>query len=181
VRDADVAGLYDEVSATIAELRNLLSVTDPRWELFGLSIPANPTVPEGVGSLTVTAAGVGRLLVAWSYAVRAEYYRVFRKRVEVDDEAVNVAYPRDLEYTLKDLTPGTTVEVFVVPMNGAGGGGFADGGGRGAVTRSGTRVLGGGCGFLAGPRHRARQNVCLAVGGRLFLHSSLQDETVRPP
>ena len=48
--------------------------------------------------------------------------RVFRKRVGVDDEAVNVADPRDLEFTLKDLTPGTTVEVFVVPMNEAGAG-----------------------------------------------------------
>ena len=123
VGGGDVDGLYDEVSGTIAELRGLLSVTDPRWELFGLNIPANPTVPEGVGSLTVTAAGVGRLLAAWTYAVRAEYYRVFLKRVGVDDEAVNVADPRDLEYTLKDLTPGTTVEVFVVPMNGAGAGG----------------------------------------------------------
>ena len=28
--------------------------------------------------------------------------------------------PRDLESTGKDLTPGTTIEAYVVPMNGAG-------------------------------------------------------------
>jgi hypothetical protein len=33
-----------------------------------------------------------------------------------------VADPTDLEGTLKYLTPGTTVEVFVVPRNGAGAG-----------------------------------------------------------
>jgi hypothetical protein len=30
--------------------------------------------------------------------------------------------PKDLEFTLKNLTPGTTVEVYVVPMNEAGAG-----------------------------------------------------------
>lgn len=122
VRDADVEALYQEVSATINELGDLLSVTDPRWELFGLNIPANPTVPLGVGSLTLSGAGTGRLLAQWPYAVRAEYYRLFLKRVGVDEEAVNIADPKDLAFTLKDLTPGTTVEVYVVPMNGAGAG-----------------------------------------------------------
>lgn len=122
VRDADVDALYDEVSATIGELRDLLSITDTRWELFGLNIPANPTVPLGVESLTLTAAGTGRLLAEWTYAVRAEYYRLFLKRLGEDEEPVNIADPKDLEYTLKNLTPGTTVEVYIVPMNEAGAG-----------------------------------------------------------
>jgi len=54
--------------------------------------------------------------------VRAEYYRLFLKRVGIDEEAVNIADPKDLGYTLKDLAPGTTVEVHVVPMNEAGAG-----------------------------------------------------------
>lgn len=121
-RDADVEALYQEVSGTIGELGDLLSVTDPRWELFGLNIPANPTAPLGVASLTLTEAGAGRLLAQWPYAVRAEYYRLFLKRVGIDEEAVNIADPKDLGYTLKDLAPGTTVEVHVVPMNDAGAG-----------------------------------------------------------
>jgi hypothetical protein len=120
VRDGDVEALYAEVSGTITELRGLLTDNDPRWEIFGLNIPANPSAPLGVSALTVTAAGAGRELVAWPYAVRAEYYRVFLKRVGTDAEFINVDDPRDLEYTLKDLTPGTTIEVYVVPMNDGG-------------------------------------------------------------
>jgi hypothetical protein len=121
-RDADVNALFEEVSETISELEDLLEDTDPRWEIFGLNIPANPSAPLGVASLTVTAAGAGRELAAWTYAVRAESYRLFLKRTGVDAEPVNIADPADLEYTIKDLTPGTTIEVYVVPRNDGGDG-----------------------------------------------------------
>jgi len=108
------------VSSTISELDDLLEATDPRWEIFGLNIPANPNPPESVATLSVTTSGTGRELSTWSYAVRAEYYRVFLKRVGVDTEFIKVADPRDLEYTVKDLTPGTSIELYVVPMNDGG-------------------------------------------------------------
>jgi hypothetical protein len=122
VRDADVEALYDEVSATITELDDRLPADDPRWELFGLNIPAHPTPPLGVTGLTSTAAGTGRELLAWPYAVRADYYRVYLKRSGVDEDFVNIADPKDLEYTLKDLPPDTEISVYVVPMNEAGAG-----------------------------------------------------------
>ncbi len=121
-RDGDVTGLFKEVSGTIGEIGESLADDDARWEVFGLNIPANPNAPLGVSSLTVTTAGPGRELVAWSYAVRAEYYRVFLKRVGVDVAAVNVADPKDLETVLKALTVGSTIEVYVVPMNAGGAG-----------------------------------------------------------
>lgn len=122
VRDNDVDALFEEVSETTGELDDLLADNDPRWEIFGLNIPANPSAPGGVATLTVTAAGTGRELAAWPYAARAEYYRVFLKRVGVDADPVNIADPHDLEYTLKSLTPGGTIEVYVVPMNDGGAG-----------------------------------------------------------
>ena len=121
-RDADVEALYQEVSGTIGELGDLMGAADPRWEVFGLNIPAGPNPPLGVASLTVTAAGPGRELAAWPYAVRAEYYRLFLKRIGVDADFVNVADARDLEHTFKGLTPGTTIEAYVVPMNDGGAG-----------------------------------------------------------
>ena len=121
-RDGDVDGLFKEVSGTIGEIGEALADDDARWEVFGLNIPANPNAPLGVSSLTVTTAGPGRELVAWPYAVRAEYYRVFLKRVGVDASPVNVADPRDLETVLKTLTAGSTIEVYVVPMNAGGAG-----------------------------------------------------------
>jgi hypothetical protein len=122
VHDADIDALFDEVSSTISELEDLLEPTDPRWEIFGLNIPANPNPPEGVATLSVTTAGTGRELAAWPYAVRAEDYRVFLKRVGVDTEFINVADPHDLEYTVRDLTPGSTIEIYVVPINDGGAG-----------------------------------------------------------
>jgi hypothetical protein len=121
-RDADVAALFDEVSMTISELRDLLTDTDPRWENFGLNIPANPNPPEGVTALTVTAAGAGREHLEWPYGPRADYYRVFLKRIGTDTDFINVADPRDLEYTHKGLTAGSTIETYVVPMNDGGAG-----------------------------------------------------------
>lgn len=122
VRDADVDALFDEVSDTISELHEVLSDTDPLWEIFGLNIPANPNPPLGVSAFTITSAGAGRELLSWHYAVRAEYYRVFIKRVGIDAEFINVDDPKDLEYTMKNLAPGSTIEAYVVPMNGGGAG-----------------------------------------------------------
>jgi hypothetical protein len=78
------------------------------------TIPADPPPPEGVSALTVTAAGTGRERAEWPYSPRAEYYRVFIKRVGTDADFVNVADPKDLEHTEKGLTPGSTIEAYVV-------------------------------------------------------------------
>jgi hypothetical protein len=121
-RDADYDALFDEVSMTIAELRDELADDDARWELFGLNVPAHPNPPEGVGSLVLTAAGAGRVLFSWLYAVRAEYYRIFLKRVGVDTEFINVDDANDLEYIAKALAPGSTIEGYIVPMNSGGAG-----------------------------------------------------------
>ena len=121
-RDADVEALYQEVSGTTNELSDLLGPTDPRWEIFGLNIPAKPNPPLGVASLTVTSAGASRELAEWPYAVRADYFRVMLLRVGIDTEPVNVGDAHDLEFTLKNLTPGTTIEVTVIPMNEGGAG-----------------------------------------------------------
>ena len=121
-RDTDVDALFDEVSETISELHDVLSDTDPLWEIFGLNIPASPNPPLGVSALTITAAGTGRELLSWPYAVRSEYYRVFIKRVGIDADFINVDDPKDLEYIAKNLTAGTTIEAYVVPMNKGGAG-----------------------------------------------------------
>jgi hypothetical protein len=57
LRDADKRGLFDEVSGTIRELGDLIAADDPRWEAFGLNIPANPNPPEPVSAATLTAVG----------------------------------------------------------------------------------------------------------------------------
>lgn len=120
LRDADVDALFAEVSGTTSELRGLLAADDARWENFGLNIPASPNPPEAVTALTVTASGTGQELVQWQRARRATYYRVFRQVDGVDAEPQFAGRDSDLEFTLKDLTPGTTVHVYVVAANDGG-------------------------------------------------------------
>jgi hypothetical protein len=117
MRDADVEALYDEVSGGIAEVRDLLTADDPRWETLGLNIPANPNPPEPVASLTLTAAGTGRELAEWPHARRATYYRVFIQVQGVDADFRFVDRTEDLDFILKDLTPGATIAVHIVAAN----------------------------------------------------------------
>lgn len=117
LRDADKDALFDEVSGTIRELGELLAADDPRWETFGLNIPANPNPPEPVASLTMTAVGTGREELAWPAATRATYYRVFIKIQGVDTDFRFLKRDSDLDHTLTDLTPGATVSAFVIAAN----------------------------------------------------------------
>ena len=98
-------------------IRVLLADDDPRWETFGLNIPANPNPPEPVASLTMTAVGTGREELAWPAATRATYYRVFIKIHGVDTDFRFLKRDSDLDHTLTDLTPGTTVSAYVIAAN----------------------------------------------------------------
>lgn len=120
VRDADKAALFDEVSGTTTELSGLLAEDDPRWENFGLNIPANPNPPEPVSAVTMTAVGTGREELAWSAATRATYYRLFHKVEGVDTDFQFIKRDSDLDHTFTDLTPGATVSAYVIAANAGG-------------------------------------------------------------
>lgn len=118
LRRARVRGLIDELATLIAE-------DDPRWEAFGLNIPANPSAPEGIASLTVTPQAGGKLHLLWSYATRMTGTRLLTKRMsgaEIDDEFVNAGTADGLEKTLAGFVAGVTVQVKVVPYNDGGDG-----------------------------------------------------------
>ncbi len=51
-----------------------------------------------------------------------EMTRLFLQRVGTDADFINVADSRDLEHTLKNLTPGATIKVYAAPHNAAGDG-----------------------------------------------------------
>jgi hypothetical protein len=112
--------LRKRVRGLITELETLISDEDPRWEAFGLNIPANPTAPEPVASVTVTPATNHRLEVSWPYAVRATRYRIEKKVAGVDADFTNAASAKDLEVILKGFTAGQSVEVRVVATNDGG-------------------------------------------------------------
>jgi hypothetical protein len=117
LRDADLRGLFDEVSGTTRELGGLLADDDPRWETFGLNIPANPNPPEPVSAATLTAVGTGREELAWPAATRATYYRLFLKVHGVDADFQFIKRDSDLDHTFTGLTPGATISAYVIAAN----------------------------------------------------------------
>ncbi len=112
--------LRRRVRALIVELGTLLAEDDARWEDFGLNIPANPTAPEPIEDLTLTALGGGKVFAQWPYATRMTGTRIMLKRIGVDDEPASAGSVGGLEKLLTGLTAGQTVEVFVIATNDGG-------------------------------------------------------------
>ncbi len=113
--------LRKRVRGLINELEGgLLADDDARWEDFGLNIPANPSAPESVTSVTLAPASANRLEVSWPYAVRAIRYIIEILIVGVDTEWRTGANSKDLTVILKGFTAGQTVKVRVVAANDGG-------------------------------------------------------------
>lgn len=112
--------LRKRLRGLIGELDLLIGPDDPRWEAFGLNIPGNPTAPESVATLVLTPLGNGRFAASWSYAVRAERYRIETKITGVDTEWQKKANAKDLEIILKGFTAAQVVQVRVVAINDGG-------------------------------------------------------------
>ena len=119
-RTAAETALRKRVRGLIEELEKLISDDDPRWEDFGLNIPANPSAPEPVASLTLTPASANRIEVNWPYAVRALRYIIEIFIVGVDTEWRTAVNAKDLTAILKGFTAGQTVKVRIVAANDGG-------------------------------------------------------------
>lgn len=120
---AAAKALRKRVRGLIDELDLLLAKDDVRYLDFGLNIPANPTAPLEIADLTLTAIGDRKALAEWSYAVRMEGSRVMIKTDAPDAKFQSAGTTVGLEMLLKDLMPGSTLFVQVIPYNAAGDGG----------------------------------------------------------
>jgi len=116
-RDNGVTGLRKRVRGLINELDQLLSITDPRWEDFGLNIPANPSAPLPVESVTLGALGTGRIEVSFPWATRATRYIVQTFIEGVDTEWQSAKTIKDLGVILSGFTAGQVVKVRVIAAN----------------------------------------------------------------
>jgi hypothetical protein len=112
--------LRKRVRGLINELGDLIGDDDPRWEDFGLNIPAHPSAPESVASVTLAPASGNRLEVSWPYAVRAIRFIIEIFIVGVDTEWRTGGKSKDLTTILKGFTAGQTVKVRVVAANDGG-------------------------------------------------------------
>ena len=124
-RNDSIKMLRKCVRGLITELGDLMPDDDTRYETFGLNIPANPSAPEGIASITVTAAGGGDIHAAWPYATRMAGTRLLTKRTtgaEIDADFINAGTTAGLEKTLVDFVPGVVVQVKAIPYNDGGDG-----------------------------------------------------------
>ncbi len=117
---AAAEALRKRVRGLINELGGLIEDDDPRYEAFGLNIPANPSAPEPVSGVTLAPLGNGRFSASWPYATRAVRFRVETLVMGTDTEWQNKGSFRDLEAILKNFAAGQTVKVRIVAGNDGG-------------------------------------------------------------
>lgn len=117
---AATKSLRKRVRGLIDELGTLIADDDNRYETFGLNIPANPSPPEAIASLTFTALGAGKAILQWTYATRMTGTRVLVKKVGVDADFLSLGTVDGLEKLLIGLTVGQTIEAKVIAYNDGG-------------------------------------------------------------
>jgi hypothetical protein len=110
--------LSGKMRMLIGILKDLLSPSDPRWETFGLNIPATPTTPGIPQHVTLTQSG-STVLAQWEAVALATRYRVRMMIVGVDTKYRLVASGTEPMALIPDLLPGATVMVFVQAVNGS--------------------------------------------------------------
>ena len=118
-----LATLRKRVRGLIDELGTLVADDDARYEAFGLNIPANPSAPEEITELTLSALGGGKVLVQWNYATRMTGVRVMRKLPGANEEFASAGTAPGLNKVLMEQPVGASIEIFAVPYNDGGDGG----------------------------------------------------------
>lgn len=117
---AAVKTLRKRVRGLIDELGQLVADDDARYEAFGLNIPANPSAPEAIASLTLTAMGGGKVFAQWPYSTRMVGTRLMRKRIGVDEEFASIGTTDGLEKMLASQTLGQTIQLYAIAYNDGG-------------------------------------------------------------
>ena len=102
------------------ELELRLASDDPRWEVFGLNIPANPRAPDPAVDLVLTTVGLGRVLAEWDPGTRSNNDRILIQIVGVDADFREYGKSGgDGEELLKNQPSGALLRVKIIAMNGS--------------------------------------------------------------
>ncbi len=114
--------MRQRIRGVAEELNRVLGPLDARWEAFGLNQPGIQQAPDRPGKVTVVLQAGGAAAVKWQKTPRAEYYRLWLKVMGVDEEAIPVGSPTDLDYMIESMptASGTQVEVSISAVNNGG-------------------------------------------------------------
>jgi hypothetical protein len=119
-RDTKADALRKRMSDLIAELNFRMDGLDERWLAFGLKKPDAQETPEAPSHILAVLIGSNAIAMKWDAAARADYYRVFKKVHGTDTDYVAVGSPADLDFTLENLPPGSTIDIVVSAVNNGG-------------------------------------------------------------
>ncbi len=120
VRDTKAEQLRKRVRWVINELEQCLDPLSSLWTAFGLNKPGALETPDAPEQLKATLIGPTAVALKWEPATRAEYYRVFKKVVGVDDDFVAVGSPADIDFTIENLPANATIEIQISAINNGG-------------------------------------------------------------
>lgn len=115
-KDAALNRLRDRYRSLISELTVLLSTDDPRWQLFGLNLPAQPSAPRPVPIAQFEWLPQGGLSVSWQRGAHATRYRV-QARHAGETDFTHVVTRHNLEAHLPELTPEPGLELQIIAAN----------------------------------------------------------------
>jgi len=119
-KKAGLQGLRRLLMALVDELELRLADDDPRWEVFGLNIPANPRAPDPAVDLVLTTVGLGRVLAEWEPGTRSNNDRILIQIVGVDADFREYGKSGgDGEELLKNQPSGATLRVKIIALNGS--------------------------------------------------------------
>jgi hypothetical protein len=117
-RDAAAETLRRRLIALVDELSLLLSDDDPRWEVFGLNIPASPRAPDPAANLVLSVAGPQQVLAEWERGTRSNDNRVLIWVVGVDTNWREYSKSGDAtDELIKGQPPGATLKVKIIALN----------------------------------------------------------------
>ncbi|MDB6027695.1 MAG: hypothetical protein JWM68_3918 [Verrucomicrobiales bacterium] len=120
LRDEKLDALTKRIRDLMGELAMKIGPMDPRWLAFGFNLPGAEETPEIPSNLSVILIGPNAAAMKWSAAVRAGYYRIWKRVVGVDAEPVGVGTPADLDFTLENLPANATIEISISAVNDGG-------------------------------------------------------------
>jgi hypothetical protein len=120
VRDDQAKVLRRRLRGLIEELTQLIDPLDWRWPSFGFNKPGASEIADVPESLQVTLIGKTTAALKWDAASRAEYYRVWKRVIGVDEELVAVGSPFDLDFTVENLPSHVEVEFAISSVNNGG-------------------------------------------------------------
>ena len=117
-RDAAFDTLRRRLIALVDELSLLLSDEDPRWETFGLNVPANPRAPDPAENLVLSLAGPHQVLAEWDRGTRSNDNRVLIQVVGVDAQYREYSKSGDAtDELIKALPSNATLKVKIIALN----------------------------------------------------------------